>query len=73
MAFKLSKLSDKLKSEGLDIVEEDAKKLLNLTIDWVEESAKETPGVVAVVVNALMPHVKSFLLKQIDRIDGEKD
>lgn len=70
-AYDAKDLLLKLKGQGLDVAEEAAKVVVEVVLDWVQESAAMSENKVDDIILALIPAVKPFILEQIDKIDGE--
>lgn len=72
-AWDLKGLSEGLKAKGLDLAEEAAGILAVGVLEWAEESVKLSENKYDDLAIAILPSVKSEILKLIDRIDGEDD
>lgn len=56
---------------ALELTEDHAAQLANSVFDWVSDEAAATPGKLDdAFVGAVVPLVKSAVLKKIDEIDG---
>lgn len=68
-AYDLKLLLEKLKAQGIEVLEENAKILVETTFDWLEESAKlsKTPYDDMAVV--IYPKAKELILEQAERIN----
>lgn len=73
MAYEFSKLTDKLKEKGLDIAEGAAQEISDAVLEWLVESAIESPNKIDDIIAVIIPLIKSELDKLIDTIDGEVD
>lgn len=72
-AYDPKELVKKLKSKGLDILEESAKELIEGVSEWAEESAKLAQhGIVDAVVLVAAPQLKKIGLDVADKIDGKE-
>lgn len=72
MAYEVSKLVEKLKSKGLDVVEETAIEAISAIAEWAEDSAKEgTKPVVDGLVLVMAPQAAKVLKELADKIDGQ--
>lgn len=71
MSFKLSVLLERLKGRGLDLAEEAGKIVVEETLGWAEDSAKEVGGIVAGVAMVAIPQIKTLALAAVDKIDGQ--
>lgn len=75
-AYDPKDLVRRLKENGLNVAEDAAKVIVEQTFGWVEDSAKlSTKGIIGKlddVVVSLLPPLKSFILEQVDKIDGEQ-
>jgi len=70
-AYNTTELVEKLKSEGLDIAEDAAVKVLDVVLEWVAESAAKSETPFDDLIATIFPMVKGEVLKLIDEIDGE--
>jgi hypothetical protein len=70
-AYDIKVLAEKLKANGLEIAEESAKIVVKATLEWIEESAKLSATPYDDLALVVMPQVKSFIDKAIDKIDGQ--
>jgi hypothetical protein len=70
-AYDIKVLAEKLKANGLEIAEESAKIVVKATLEWIEESAKLSATPYDDLALVVMPQVKSFIDKSIDKIDGQ--
>jgi hypothetical protein len=70
-AYDIKALAEKLKANGLEIAEESAKIVVKATLEWIEESAKLSATPYDDLALVVMPQVKSFIDKAIDKIDGQ--
>jgi len=70
-AYNVKLLTDKLKVRGLDLTEEAAIIALDEVLDWVSESATKSTTPYDNLVATIFPLLKTEVLKQIDKIDGE--
>lgn len=66
-------LIERLKGQGLDLTESAAKLLAVSVLDWASDSVVLTPNKYDDFVLAVMPVIRSFVLREIDRIDGKED
>ena len=71
-AYDVKDLVARLKTKGLDVAEDVAKIALVEVLDWVSESAVLSNNNYDDLFIAVMPLLKTEMLKQIDKIDGEK-
>lgn len=70
-AYDVKVFLEKLKEVGLDVAEDAAAKILVVTFDWVQESAKLSENKIDDIVASLLDPVKAYVLTQIDKIDGK--
>lgn len=71
MAYDIKLLGEKLKAKGLDVAEEAAGVIVESVIDWLAESAQASANPYDDVALVVLPKVKEYALKQIDKIDGQ--
>lgn len=67
-AFELKSLLDGLKLDGLEVGEDAAKKVIARVLDWVEASVKLSENKIDDLAIALIPLVRSELLKLAEKI-----
>lgn len=65
-------LLEKLKTHGLDIAEDAAKVLMIEVLDFAEKMVIDSENKYDDMLLAVMPMVKSEMLKAIDKIDGQE-
>lgn len=70
-AYSGSDLVDRLKGQGLDLVEEAAGIILEEVFNWLEDSAKISENQYDDLIMAVLPMIKGQAFKYIDKIDGE--
>lgn len=71
-AYDLKDLAIKLKANGLELAEESAELVVKATFEWIEESAKISAMPYDDMALIVLPHVKSFIMKAVDKIDGQQ-
>lgn len=71
-AYDIAELGKKLKDQGLAMAEESAELILKATFEWLEESAKLSATPYDDMALIVLPQVKSFIGKQVDKIDGQQ-
>lgn len=67
------KLVEKLKEKGLDIGEEAAALLVDVTLDWAAEECLASSNVLVKAAGGLLPAIKPALMSAVDKIDGQDD
>ena len=72
MAFELNDLVEKLKAKGLPIAEDLAGEVVNAVFEWIEEEVVESENKYDDLALAILPAVKPFIFKYIDKIDGQE-
>lgn len=70
--FEIKALVAKLKDKGLDVAEEGAKLIVESTLDWVQESVLLSPNKVDDFAAVIIPAVKPFVMKALDKIDQKE-
>jgi len=70
-AYDVKALGAKLEAKGLDLAEVAATIVLEEVLEWVAESAAKSTTPFDDIVATILPLVKTEVLKQIDKIDGE--
>jgi hypothetical protein len=70
-AYDIKELGLKLKAKGLDIAEESLKIIVEESFDWLEESAKLSPNMYDDMMAMVYPQAKSYVIAQVDKLDGE--
>lgn len=71
-AFDTKVLVEKLKAQGLPVLEDTVEKVVLTTLEWVKESAAmHENAIVKAVVPAAVETVKPMILAQVDKIDGQ--
>lgn len=71
-AFDTQVLTERLKAQGLPVLEDTAEKVVIVLLDWVKESALLHENlIVKAVVPAAIDTVKPLALTQVDKIDGQ--
>lgn len=68
--FDLADLVVRLKANGLDMVEKEAKDATSAILDWVQDSLLLQGGIAAAVAVPAVALVKPLLLKLENGIDG---
>lgn len=71
--FELPDLVDRLKGHGLELTEEAAKLLAVSVLDWASDSIVLTPNKYDDLILAVMPVIRDFVLKEVNKIDGKED
>lgn len=72
-AYDLKALGEKLKAQGLPVLEDTAEKVYKATKEWAKESAVISENKIDDVVAPFYDHLDPLVLPQIDKIDGVKD
>ena len=70
-AYDLKKLGEKLKEEGVELLEENIKVLLPIVMDWVSESAIASENKFDDVLAGIIPAVKPYIMEQVEKINSE--
>jgi hypothetical protein len=70
-AYDWKALVAELKTAGLDLGEDAAKKVLESVLVWVEESAKLSATPYDDMGLIVLPKLKEMALAQVDKIDGQ--
>lgn len=68
--FDVKDLVVRLKGKGLDMAEEAVKLCVVESLGWMEDSVKLSENKYDDLAIAVIPSVKDFVLKQVDKIDG---
>jgi hypothetical protein len=71
-AYDIANLAIKLKDQGLELAEESAELILKATFEWLEESAKLSATPYDDMAMIVIPQVKNFISKAVDKIDGQQ-
>lgn len=69
-AFELTDLVKRLKANGLQLAEKEAKDATVAILDWLSESLVLEGGVVGVVAAPVISILKPIVIKLEDKIDG---
>ena len=72
-AYDIKELGDKLKDEGLDVLEDVSVVILKSVMSWIKESAELSEGKFDDMLVGVLPMIEGYVLEQIDKIDGEED
>jgi hypothetical protein len=72
-AYDVKDLLNRLKSDGLELVEAEAGLFYKHLKEWVQESAVLSPNKIDDVIAPFVGQLDPIMLPLIDRIDGEKD
>lgn len=72
MAYDFSKLTEKLKDQGLGLAEDAAEKAYEAVKNWILESAAESENKYDDLLLAVIPVLDEQVKKAIDKIDGEE-
>jgi len=70
-AYDLKVLGAKLKAEGLELAEDGAGKALKCVMSWLKESAALSPNQMDDLVAPLLVPVETYVMGQVDKIDGK--
>lgn len=71
--FDFDVLKEKLKAQGLPVLEDTVEKVALTVLDWVVDSALvHENGLVKAIVPAAVLSIKPAILEKIDGIDGKK-
>lgn len=70
--FDPADLVNRLKGQGLDLAEDAAKLVATSVLDWVSDSVVVTDNKFDDMILAVMPVVRDFVLKEIDKLDGKE-
>lgn len=68
-AFDFKDLTEKLKDQGLPMLEDSAEKIANCVFDWLDESVLLKGGLVAALAGPALKAIRELLQDQIDNID----
>lgn len=69
-AYDLKALGEKLKAQGLPVLEDTAEKVYKATKEWAQESAIISKNKIDDVVAPFYDQLDKLVLPQIDKIDG---
>jgi len=72
-SYDLKLLLEELKGKGIVVAEDLAEVLVESTFTWVEKSAIASENKYDDLLLAALPLVKSQILSQVDKIDGNVD
>ncbi len=67
--FEVADLLERLKAQGMPMLEKDAKLVTSVVLDWTADSCVMEGGVVAMIA-AGIPYVKEQVIRLEDKIDG---
>ena len=67
----IAKYKERAKEEGFGELELFAKKATNLLFDFTADFIKATPTMIDDFALLVLPKVKEFILKMVDKIDGD--
>lgn len=70
-AFDVKDLLSRLTTQGLPLTEQAAKLVATSVLDWVSDSIVLTPNKYDDLVLAVVPVIRDFVLKELDKIDGK--
>lgn len=71
MAFELNKLGDKLKAQGLPIVEDGAEKVFKCVTEFLKEECMAHPNGLFKMAVPVIEVIEPLVQNQIDKIDGQ--
>jgi hypothetical protein len=71
-AYDIKHLAEILKTKGLVLAEESAEILVESVFQWVEESAKLSATPYDDMALLVLPQIKGFVKKAVDKIDGQE-
>lgn len=71
-AYDTKVLVARLKEKGINIAEDAAGEVVKTTFGWAKESAVLSENKVDDMVAPLLIPVETYIMTQIDKIDGEK-
>jgi len=70
-AYDAKELALRLKPHGLDLGEEAAKKLVDVLLTWVDDSAKLSKTPIDDVLMSIVKPLHPYIMSQLDKIDGQ--
>ncbi len=70
-AYDVKDLAQKLKKEGLNVAEDEAKAVVKVVSAWVQESAKLSATPFDDIALVVLPQVEKLAMAKLDLIDGE--
>lgn len=70
-AYDPKELLNKIKAQGLPVLEDGAEKLTRAVFEWLKQSAEVSATPLDDVAVAFYPHIEKMALDQIDKVDGQ--